>query len=597
MMPLITFSSVPNQQRTKEPRRLSQRVGRWIDSVASDLAPSWGAKRVAARHRQRMSEKQVELWDRLGYSWPGAAHSDSRSGRYLGTRMHPDEAIEHDLPNLRANCVELYRGNTVAHAAVEGRVSHEVGTGITRQPRVRRDTGDNPKIDKELAEAINDSLKEVCDRWSDHGVDKKRRLSLPALQRLVCRTYATYGECFIQVGEAAYRGSIGMTLDVISPERVETPPGYRMDPQVRMGIRYSKRNGQILGYYVRHSHPDQRVGYRYGWKFVPRFDRNGQCRMLHIFDPVFPEQSRGIPWLATAMNRAKDTDDFFEAELIAKQIEAAFGLIFTGGKNAPSPQDVAEGAATATNAAGNRMEDIEPGFIHYASEGEEVKTVDPSRPGASFAPFIEASLRSVSAALNFPYEILAKNFFRTTFSSGRLAMLDGWVAFAMRQQVLIDQFLKPVWRRLVHDAVFAGEMEGLIDIVDYLERPHVYERHRWLGQGKGFIDPDKEVRAHIRANEGGIETKAEIVGEKGGDWEDTEEQLDVEERKKIELRTDREKWENELREQAGLPPLARTYTENIGGATKVTDDDPTDDTSIDDESQEQQDRELEGAEA
>ncbi|MEO1528078.1 MAG: phage portal protein, partial [Planctomycetota bacterium] len=492
-----------------------------------------------------------------------------RDGRYMGTKASPDDAIEHDLPELRQRCVELYRGNTVAHAAVEGRVTHEVGTGIKYHPCVRENALQG--IDKDRAAAINDQLKDVCRRWSEHGVDKRRRLSLAAVQRLVCRTYAIYGEAFVMIGQAKYRGSIGLTLDVISPERVETPPEFIRDPKVRMGIRYNE-NDEILGYYVRESHPDE-TGLRYSieYRYVPRFDSAGHERMIHVFDPVFPEQSRGIPWMAAGMNRAKDLDDFFEAELIAKQIEAAFGLIFEGGEDAPDPHSVAEGNASMRS-GGKRLEDVEPGFIHYAQNGEQVKVVDPSRPGSTFAPFIEASLRSFAAAINFPYETLAKNFFRTTFSSGRLAMLDGWMAFAMRQQVIIEQFLVPVGRRVAHEAVFVGEMEGLIDAVEYLDRPHVFDRHRWTGQGRGFIDPDKEVRAHVRANEAGIETKATICGEKGEDWEDTEEQLDREERKRAELRMDREVWENEQRESRGLPPLQRQYDENIGGAKRTTGD-------------------------
>src|SRR5690606_32295997 len=102
----------------------------------------------------------------------------------------------------------------------------------------------------------------------------------------------------------------------------------------------------------------------------------------------------------------------------AKQIEACFGLIFKGGKSSASPADIAAGNSAETDSAGSRIEEIYPGMVHYAGADEEVTTVDPQRPGASFAPFIEASLRTVAAALNFPYELLAKNFFRTTYSSG-----------------------------------------------------------------------------------------------------------------------------------------------------------------------------------
>lgn len=595
MITLLTWAS---RNRPKKPptsnhprKRLTQRIGEAVDTFASDLAPSWGARRSAARHRRELVDKQIKLFDRFGVNWPGAASSDSRDGRYLGTKMSPDEAIEQDLPKLRERCVEQYRGNTVAHSAIEGRVSNEVGTGIKRQPRVRVDD----QINKIQAGKINDQLKDVCDRWSRGGVDKRRRLSLSAIQRLVCRTYATYGEAFILLGEKTVRGAIGLTLDVISPERVETPPEMIADPMVRMGIRYNAAD-DIVGYYVRYAHPDATKRFKIGYRFIPRFDATGQARMVHVFDPIFPEQSRGIPWFATALNRMKDLDDFFEAELIAKEIEACLGIIFTGGKNAdPSPQEIAEGNASARR-GNKRLEDLEPGFIHYAQHGEDVKTVDPQRPGASFAPFIELSLRSIASALNFPYEILGRNFSRVTFSSGRLAMLDGWKGFAMRQQVLIEQFLEPVWSRIVQDAVFIGEMDGLVSLADYVARPWVYERNKWIGQGRGFIDPDKEVRAHVRANDGGIETKMAIAGEKGEDWEDTEEQLDREERRKIELRIEREVWENDLREQNDLPPLKRTYTENIGGAIKSTNDDDPDESSETDQ-QEQEDREMELANA
>ena len=528
------------------------RLSRALDNAIFELSPRWGMNRLSSRYKRSLVDHQMRLVEQLGYSWPGAKPSDIRDGRYLGSRMSPDEAIEHDLPELRRRCVELYRGNTIAHAAVEGRVSHEVGIGLTRQPRVHEDEN----ITKEQANRINNKLKEVADQWSKHGVDKRRRKSLAAVQRLACRTFANYGECFIRVSQSPYSGPIGLTIDVISPERIETPPELMADDTVRMGIKTV--HGNILGYYIRKSHPDAGRGYRYGYDFVHRFDVNGQPKMLHVMDEVFPDQSRGIPWLATAINRIKDLDDYFEYEIILKQVETCLGVFVTGGQNSGSPHEIAEGNAERVASDGMRLEKLEGGLVHYMNEGEDVKIMDPNRPGSSFSPFIELSLRSIAAALNYPYEVLAKNFFRTTFSSGRLAMLDGWMGFSMRQQPLVEQMLDPVWRAIVHDAVFSGEMDGLINPIDYLERPCAYERNRWAPQARGFVDPPKEVGAHVDALEAGIATKASIFGEKGEDWEDAEEQLDAEERKRIELRTLREIWEDEFRASHGLEPVDRT---------------------------------------
>ena len=572
----MIFNSVsekvdPRKKPEPAKKRWSERVGYAVDSFIADIAPSWGSKRLVARRRNELISQQVRLFEQFSYSWPGAASSESRDYRYLGTRSSPDDAIEHDRERLVERCTELYRGNTVAHSAIEGRVAYEVGMGLTRYPRVRKDK----RISKDRAEEINTSLKDIIDRWSDHGVDKRRRLSLSATQRLACRTYAVYGEVFVILSQSPFKGSIGLSVDIISPERVETPPERRGDPYCKMGVQYTA-NDEIKGYWVRHVHPDARtqgLSYRkrVTYKFVPRFDKSGHARMIHVFDPLFPEQSRGIPWLATAMNRMKDLDDFFEAELIAKQVEACFGLIIKTNGDAGTPVQIAEGNANAdtrTNEPRLRSEDLTPGSINYINTDEDAVTVNPDRPGSTFAPFIEAGLRSIAASLNYPYEVLAKNFFRTTFSSGRLAMLDGWMGFSMRQQVLIEQMMRPIYRRIVNDAVFLGELE--VDLLDYLDRPHVYERHRWIGQGRGFIDPDKEVRAAISGNQGGITTKAEIYTEKGADWEDAEEQLDVEERKKIALRIAREVWEDEERERQGLKPINRQYTEEAGGTVKVT---------------------------
>ncbi|MEL6109686.1 MAG: hypothetical protein AAFU85_27060 [Planctomycetota bacterium] len=127
---MIAFASKRSPRKPRERKRWTLRVGEAVDTALCDLFPSLGAKRVAARQRRKMVGQQIAMLDRLGYSWPGAAPSHSRDGRCMGTKASPDDAIEHDLPELRQRCVELYRGKTVAHAAVEG--------GVTSVGGVRR---------------------------------------------------------------------------------------------------------------------------------------------------------------------------------------------------------------------------------------------------------------------------------------------------------------------------------------------------------------------------------------------------------------------------------------------------------------------------
>jgi capsid protein len=249
----------------------------------------------------------------------------------------------------------------------------------------------------------------------------------------------------------------------------------------------------------------------------------------------------------------KDLDDFHEAELIGKQVEACFGLIIKGGKNAVSPMEAAEGNATDVDAAGNRLEEIYPGGVQYMDEDGEITTVDPSRPGGNFAPFVEKSLRTAAAACGLPYEVMAKDFFRTTYSSGQLAMQDGKLGFDMRMQPTIDMAMRPLWRQLVSHAFFHGQMEGLGSRVSYLANRMIWERHNWGGDEFGAIDPMKQKKANEIGLATNQDTLAAISAAKNKDWRDVLRQRDDEKRYETELRIEREKRERELREAAGLP--------------------------------------------
>lgn len=524
------------------------RFGEVLDRAVFVVAPSAGAKRMAARSRQRMLDTYSRrLEDKLGH--PAARSTPSRDHRWFGSRLTIDQQIQEDRVELQQRAVEMVQANPHAAGAIEGRVSHEVGVGLAVRPRVSIEDG----FTEERAEQINSRLKRVCKQWSRHGVDRRRRLSLSSVQRLIGRTYATYGEAVVLFRDAPYSGPIGLTVEVVNPMRMETPPEHQNDENVSMGVRYHPTTDQIVGYYIRKVSRKNLAPVEY--EFVPRYNRAGQIQVVHVFEELFPGQSRGLPWLTAAMAFLKDLDDFHEAELITKQVETCFSLIFQGGGRSPDPFNIAEGnsAETTNDRLSNRLEDLVPGTIHYADEGEEVKVVDPTRPGSTFAPFVEQTLRAGAAALNYPYELLAKNFFRTTYSSGRLAMLDGQLGFRMRAQVLIDQAMSPMWIRVVDDAFFYGHMEGLASRVEYLADRGRFEEHSWGGKSFGAVDPEKEAKANSHAVETGQKTLSEVHAADDKDWSDVMDQRDAELRKDIRLRLEREKFESELRSSMGLP--------------------------------------------
>ena len=301
---------------------LSGRLSRWIDDAIYFAFPTWGTQRKVTRLRNEITALRAAS---LGVSW--TRPDTNRDGKWLETGYSIDTILDLDIGELHDRCAELYRTNNVAHAAVEARVSNEVGTGIKRQSRVRK----SRRVAEEQAGKINEALDRLSLLWSKHGVDPKRSMSLYELQRLADRSLSVFGEAIVVLSETPSRSGITLTCEVLSPERLSTPPEKENDANCRLGVQFAG-NGTIAGYWIRRSHPGEMAkSWEYSWDFFPRYDEQGQPRVLHAFEKLFPGQTRGIPWLAPAVDRIKDLDDWFEAELIAKQVEACFGLIFTGG--------------------------------------------------------------------------------------------------------------------------------------------------------------------------------------------------------------------------------------------------------------------------
>lgn len=536
---------------------ITSAVTRWpelVDQAIYTVAPSVGARRMATRQQWRMARRREEI---LNVSLGGTERDRLYGSKWMQSRLSPDAALEQDLETQRERCEELYTTDTIAHGAVEGRVAHEVGTGILPQSRItaHEDTG----INEDTAKAINERLEDVARRWSEVGCDRTGQHSLVQIEKLVVRNFAVYGEAFVALADRGGSDKpIPLTLDVIHPMRVETPPEASGDENVRLGIQYDG-DGQVIGYYVRRSHPHDTKAKDIKYDYIPRYDSDGQLRMLHVFDPIFPGQTRGMSWLGPAINKIRDASDISLFTIVSMQVEACFAAFVKPGTSGMTPREQAAAAAGSTDSQGRRLEEIRPGAIEYLNYGEEVVFGSPVKPGGTFFPMMEFTLRSISAALNYPYELLANNFFRTTFSSGRLSMMAGRLGFNMRRQVLVEKLLIPIWKRIVFESVMVGELDGLVDLADYAAHRHRYERHVWQARsGIIHINPEQEVKAHALELENDMTTLADIYGEGGLDWEDRLKQRYTERvalaRQDVEL----EALRANLREQHGLPAADAT---------------------------------------
>jgi capsid protein len=58
---------------------------------------------------------------------------------------------------------------------------------------------------------------------------------------------------------------------------------------------------------------------------------------------------------------------------------------------------------------------------------------------------------------------------------------------------------------------------------------------RWIGPARGYIDPEKEIKAAIAAIGFGLESRSQNIAERGGDFDEVAEQLAYERDRHAEL--------------------------------------------------------------
>jgi lambda family phage portal protein len=163
---------------------------------------------------------------------------------------------------------------------------------------------------------------------------------------------------------------------------------------------------------------------------------------------------------------------------------------------------------------------LKGGAIIPLPPGAEVQSHIPGRPNNAFESFLINVLRNISAAFNIPYELLAKDFSRTNYSSARAALLEAWRYFLGRRRWLMDYWLNPILDLWLEEAVNAGRIQA----PGFYENRYAYSRARWVFAGRGWVDPSKEADGQSKRMENNTTTLEHECAEQGLDWEEVIEQ-------------------------------------------------------------------------
>ena len=241
---------------------------------------------------------------------------------------------------------------------------------------------------------------------------------------------------------------------------------------------------------------------------------------IHALDPLWHDQTRGMPTLSGSLNFIRSSLRSHEWEQMAQLMMSQLALIEyndTGGPDYDDPSN--QLASSSTNADGTpnnqspTVETLGGGSVRYfrSNSGNKIETVDQSRPGAVWSDFQDRVIRIMCADADWPYELGWKPadanaaLVRNIQERARMAVED-------RQDVIGGPALRTI-RWALAKAMKAG-------ILPYPKAKSDWWRWNFSMPAKFSVDKGRDAAQRREDYKMGFINRADVIAESGGNIED-----------------------------------------------------------------------------
>ena len=473
-------------------------ITRFIDSVVSAVSPVAALRRQAARKA-------------LARSYQGAEPSRVSSNRNPKNNPADQELLgPFGADKLRAWARLLVRDNAYAWGVVDTIVSSVVGGGIQAQSTFETPAGDD-------LEDINDKRDKAWSDWSEVA-DINGRLTLEEIQVLALREMVEAGEVLIRIvnlPKTEYRGitrPIPLALEVIEADRLATDyDTYTMGIDRSNGTRIIRgvkvdEFGKPLSYLIYEDHPLQPYAVSRTPKEIPARE------ILHLFRQDRVGQTRGVTWFAPALSSVRDLGVYLDNELQASAIASCFTAAIK--TETPMGNLIDPDGGTGQDKAGNRERYLEPGLIFDLNVNESVEVINPTRPNTAAGEWTKLILRGIAVGTGLSYEVVARDYSQTSYSSSRTSQLEDRRRFRIIQKYMIRHLLQPVWDAFCDSAAISG-VDGFPKSADLLEDRRRFAPVEWQTPEWEWVDPQVEQVTSEMAINSFSDTYANVLGSRG----------------------------------------------------------------------------------
>lgn len=461
--------------------------------------------------------------------------SGAQINRLTSSWLTQSQSIDWDLQKslvtLRARSRDLCTNNDYGRKFLQMCSTNVVGpAGFRLQVRVKETLtpGEN-RVDKLASAAIEAGFWD----WARRGnCDVTGKHSFFDICNLYIKAVARDGEVLIKKVYGKQAGKYGFQLQILDVDRLDVNKNDRRLANgnvVKMGVEVTPY-GRPVAYHLRIAHPGDNPYYTFEgsmYEVVPAAD------IYHHFISDRPEQTRGIPWMASAMIRLQNLGGYEEAAVIAARVGAAKMGFFT----APDGDGTAVSDDTENaDGTGDLITDAEPGTFGVLPEGYGFESFNPDYPHAMYKDFVKTVLRGVSSGLGVAYNTLANDLEGVNFSSIRSGVIeerDNWQAI---QNWVIESFLDDLFSTWLKFSLLSAAIPSAPGGAPLpAEKFDKFNAGVWQGRRWQWVDPRADAEANISLINNGLRSRGDVIAEQGGDIDETWSQLAEEEKKIAEM--------------------------------------------------------------
>ncbi|WP_370553604.1 phage portal protein [Edwardsiella tarda] len=440
------------------------------------------------KKKKEKPDKQIRKIQTGNTTLKNQINNTLRSGGVICTSTdNINNLIHNQLRNLVSTSRKLALDNCIAKRYITAAADGVVGAdGIYTRPHI--DIFD-PDKNQTLSREIEKRFYQYADNRELFSING--RLSYSTFQRLVEKTRATDGECFIRI----HREN-GLQFEIVDSMRIPSgtvPQMLGNGNYVSNGIEFNQY-GKPQAYYVA---PLNISTMQYGYQ---QCERVPATDMLHYFIPQQADQQRGLPDIIACCELLDGIEQFLDAAIVSRKV-AASTMCFVTSDASNREYDEQEIIY--------KTESLDPGAVVELQPGQRVEAVSPNSASDNVGDFINQQMQMISMSLNMSQQTLTGDTANASFSASKLAERVQMNTFKTRQSELISAVLKPIYiefckREFINMDVQISKFQDLIK-ADYVPQRAI------------SIDPLKDLQTEVLALQNGLKSKSMVIAEMGYD--------------------------------------------------------------------------------